>query len=195
MKAPMWLVSFVLLFSNLALVASAQDIPLEVKGDIITVVQKLPFTINAPEGYDQYFWSFPSSVSAIDKGKTLEVSTAPNGKVVVGVKTLRLNIDWDKKTYKFEQKFGTIVFLVGNTPVPPPDPPNPPPVPPNPDVPFPAVGIRVLIVYDVGNVTKMPAAQQAVLFSKTVRDALNSKCAVGKEIGRASCRERVYVLV
>ena len=157
----------------------AQDVPLEVKGDTIVVVQKLPFTVNAPEGYDQYFWSYPGGVNALDKGKVLEVMAAPNGKVTIGIKTLRLNIDWDKKTYKFEQKFGTVVFMVGSGPTPP-DPPNPP-VPPNPDLPFPGAGVRALIIYESADLTRMPAAQQAVIYGKTARDALNAKCVLGKD--------------
>lgn len=41
--------------------------------------------------------------------------------------------------------------------------------------------MRVLIVYESAELSKMPAAQQAVIFSKTVRDYLNAKCVIGAD--------------
>jgi len=70
----------------------------------------------------------------------------------------------------------------GTKPIPPPDPPKPPDPPtPNP-APIPVDGFRVLILYESADQTKMPAAQQSILFSKTVRDYLNSHCAAGPKV-------------
>jgi hypothetical protein len=61
-----------------------------------------------------------------------------------------------------------------------------PPVPPNPGptptpAPIPVAGFRVLIVEDSTNRTKLPPAQQAVLFAKPIRDYLDAKCVVGAD--------------
>ncbi len=62
----------------------------------------------------------------------------------------------------------------------PPVPPNPP-NPPNPPSPDKVVNPRVLILYETAEVTKMPAAQQAVLQGKTVRDALDTKLPISPD--------------
>jgi hypothetical protein len=70
------------------------------------------------------------------------------------------------------------VVTVGTPPEPPPVPPGPTPPGPNPPVPpAPAAGLRVLMVYESADVSALPAAQQAVLYSKSVRDYLRAKCA------------------
>jgi hypothetical protein len=58
--------------------------------------------------------------------------------------------------------------------------PTPTPVPPPSPAPIPTEGLRVLIVYDSGNTT-LPAAQQQILYGKTFRDHLNSKCVMGTD--------------
>lgn len=86
--------------------------------------------------------------------------------VVAGDKG-RIKIDSGRKT-----------VTVGNPdPLPPvpPDPPGPKPPTPGP-VPIPGInGLAVLIVYESADA--LPAAQQAAVYSKTVRDYLKSKCA------------------
>jgi hypothetical protein len=81
--------------------------------------------------------------------------------------------------------FAVCVVKVGKQPDPgpgpkPPDPPVPP-TPPDPPAPIPADGFRVLMVYETAEVSKYPAAQSAVLYSKSVRDYLNAKCAAGPD--------------
>lgn len=72
------------------------------------------------------------------------------------------------------------------TPTPPtppgPTPPGPTPTPePTPDAPIPVAGFRVLVVYETGEVAKLPKEQAAVLYAKQVRDYLNSKCVTGAD--------------
>lgn len=80
----------------------------------------------------------------------------------------------------------TCVITVGqpDPPVPPvpPTPPTPPtpPVPPTPP-PIPQEGLRVLILYESAELSKLPAPQQLVLASQSVRDYLNGKCVVGAD--------------
>ena len=62
------------------------------------------------------------------------------------------------------------------TPVPP-DPPGPKPDP----APIPTAGFRVLIVYETSELSKLPAAQQSVIYGKAMRDYLNSKCVLGPD--------------
>jgi hypothetical protein len=73
------------------------------------------------------------------------------------------------------------IVTVGTPPEPPPVPPGPTPpgpTPPGPGpAPTPAAGLRVLMVYESADVSALPAAQQAVLYSKSVRDYLRAKCA------------------
>ena len=73
----------------------------------------------------------------------------------------------------------TIDALVG--PRPPPDPPpgpKPDPTPVNPS-PFVGEGLRCLIVYETADLTRMPAAQQQILFAKSIRTYLDSKSPLG----------------
>jgi hypothetical protein len=62
-------------------------------------------------------------------------------------------------------------------PAPTPVPPGPTPIPP----PIPGPGLRVLVVYESGDLSRLPAGQMAALYSKTFRDLLNAKCAVGPD--------------
>lgn len=71
------------------------------------------------------------------------------------------------------------VVLVGTNPKP--VDPVVPPKPPTPkvDPPIASEGLRVLIVYESALLSKMPTAQQNIIFSKPMRDYLNDKCVVG----------------
>lgn len=58
--------------------------------------------------------------------------------------------------------------------------PGPDPTPPGPTpgpTPIPLQGLRVLVVYESADMTKMPAAQLTALRAQEVRDYLNSHCA------------------
>ena len=76
-----------------------------------------------------------------------------------------------------------VCLITAGTPGPGPKPPLPPDPIPDPisDVPIPYPGFRVLVVYETADLTKMPAAQQNVLFTKVVRDYLNEKCIAGAD--------------
>jgi hypothetical protein len=67
------------------------------------------------------------------------------------------------------------------TPGPTPVPPVPPgPTPPSP-APIPAPGLHVLMVYESGELSKLPPAQLSVLYAKSIRDYLQAKCPVGPD--------------
>lgn len=88
----------------------------------------------------------------------------------------------DGKPTLSTEKWVRITTAKPPPPVPPtpPTPPKPPEPPPSP-APIPGDGLRVLIVYESAELSKMPPAQQSVIFSTTVRDYLKSKCAVGPD--------------
>jgi hypothetical protein len=81
------------------------------------------------------------------------------------------------KTLKDESSIAEQLITTNTAPIPPPDPPNPP-NPPTPPAPIPLIGFRVLIQYDPATLT---ADQQGVVFGKTVRDYLQSKCVAGAD--------------
>ena len=167
------------LFLILALCASAsaqkKSIPLVIDGDTQVVVKKLPFKITAAPGNDVYVWSFPDTVSAEEVSDgVLLITKAPKGTFRVSVVGMKV----DFETKKVLKDRGVIEVVVGVAPGPTPDPDPPPPDPdpqPNP-APIPEVGFRVLIVEDPKARVKLPAEQLEVLFDKSVRDYLNSKC-------------------
>src|SRR5438105_2269448 len=57
--------------------------------------------------------------------------------------------------------------------------PTPPPVPPLP--PISGDGLRALIVYETGDLAKMPAAQRDILYSDALRKYLSTKAAKGPD--------------
>lgn len=74
--------------------------------------------------------------------------------------------------------------VIGGVPPVPPDPgPNPPvpPVPPPSPAPIPVDGFRALIVYESAELGKMPATQTNILYTKEIRDYLNSKTVKGTD--------------
>lgn len=74
-------------------------------------------------------------------------------------------------------------LTIGDPDPPAPTPgPTPGPTPPTPTAaPFPCDGLHVLIVFDAATETSLPAAQQAVLYAKAVRDYLDAKCPAGPD--------------
>jgi hypothetical protein len=74
-----------------------------------------------------------------------------------------------------------VPFVVGKpTPEPEPPGPGPTPQPPGPTpgpAPIPEAGFRALIIFESGDATKLPPAQQNILYGKAVREYLNAKCA------------------
>lgn len=170
----------------------ADPVPLEVKGgdvkivkvDKVTVIKvdlmvvtSFPFTINAPPGGGLYFWTFPLSVVAIDKGEQLEVTSAPNGPLSISVKVIAPNLDKDGKFIGFLNTFGSTTFNVGTLdPIPPPIPPVPP-VPPTPVNPSPFTeGFHVLILWDDKG-AKLPEDQQSIFRDSDMRAYVESHCA------------------
>lgn len=77
-------------------------------------------------------------------------------------------------------QFEATAIVEGVVPPVPPVPPIPPvpPVPPTPvdPSPFPDAGLRVLIVYETSEQGKYPPGQMSAIYSKVVRDYLDSKC-------------------
>lgn len=73
------------------------------------------------------------------------------------------------------------VVKVGTAPPPVPPPPVPPgPTPPGPTptpAPIPGDGLRVLIVHESADASKLTPGQNAAIYGKTVRDYLQSHCA------------------
>jgi hypothetical protein len=164
--------------------APAQDVPLELKGDVATVkvakvitvfedrtvVKSFPFTVSAPKGGILYQWQYSAGVDAIKKGNVLEIKAAPKGTLTIAVEYAQ--VDFDKRTV--DTQFGSLTFDVGD--VTPPRPPTPPD-PPTPPAPIPLSGLRVLILYDQA----ITSGQQGIVYGKKVRDYLQAKCVVGAD--------------
>lgn len=148
----------------------AQDLPLDVKGEgvkVITVVEKLPFTVTAPPGAALYFWQYPANVQVLDKGDKLDVLGAPKGTLVIGVKTVV--IDFDKKM--FFTKFGSVTVQVGIAPVVVVDPKDPV-VDPNNPAPIPDAGLHALFIYETAD--RLSPGQAAIISSATLIEFLNN---------------------
>lgn len=94
--------------------------------------------------------------------------TGPQGTYKVKVRSVVLK---DGQT-KIETARATVII---GEPTPPPPGPNPP------DPPQPAKGNRVLIVYETADVSKMPTAQQSVLYAATVRAYLKANTLTDKD--------------
>lgn len=101
--------------------------------------------------------------------------SAPPGTYKVKLRALRTK----DGAASFETARATVVIGTPAPPIPPapPVPPTPPPEP----APIPAAGLRVLIVWNQKEEAKMPAAQQHVLYARSVRDYLDSKCPMGPD--------------
>jgi hypothetical protein len=111
--------------------------------------------------------------------------TGPAGAYKVKLRAIRL--DRDGAT-QIETARATVVIGDPPPPVPPgptppgPTPPGPTPPGPTPGpAPIPEAGLRVLIVYESSELSKLPPAQANVLYARSVRDFLNASCAVGAD--------------
>lgn len=187
------LLSAILCMAPARLVAQSIDISLKgdgvkvVKVDKIiivkedrTVVQSFPIILTVPINAGLYFWAYPATVQATDRGDSLEIANAPKGDVTVSVKCVTANVDKDGKFIGFLTKFGSVTFTVGDVPTPtPPVPPNPPD-PPKPDPPTPApipvAGFRVLFVEESQDRGKLTSGQFSTLFGKATRSWLDANC-------------------
>jgi hypothetical protein len=76
---------------------------------------------------------------------------------------------------------------MGHAPLPPPTPepdvePKPKPPEPKPEpAPIPGDGLRVLVVYESADLSKMPASQVSMLQSKQLLDYLDTNCPIGDD--------------
>lgn len=123
----LWTLGGALIFAILASLARGQEVPLTIKGETVTVVQKLPFTVSAPAGYHFYSWSVPVGVEFTRKATSIEITKAPKGAITVFLEASKI----DFKAETVTPHFGTIKFAIGD--VPPPGPIPPDPTPPNPE--------------------------------------------------------------
>lgn len=139
----------------------------------VIVVDELPAIVSAsPPGALLYNWSVPAGVEATDMGDKLEITKAPHGQVVVGIKATF--VDWEAKSS--QTRFARVTVSVGGVIPVPPTPPTPGPSPepsPTPN-PIPGNGRAVMLV--VGeDLTAIPQSQQAILWGTAFRDFLTSK--------------------
>lgn len=148
---------------------------------------KLPATVSGDPGA---FIRVPSETAekevrwyAVDRGLQLfPVELLKDSKtavVIANAKGRYRIIAWTAKG-DIPSLHAECTVIIGDAPPVPPG-PDPGPKPPDPPTPGPVTGLRVLIVEESGERGKLPAAQQSVLFSKTVRDWLDTNCRLWPE--------------
>lgn len=116
----------------------------------------------------QFLWDVSGDARFVEALGEIHV-WAPAGDYVVRLTA----IDFDAK--KVER--ASFSFTVEGAPAPQPPGPVPPGPEPKPPTPTPtAKGLHVLILYESADATKLPAAQQGLLYGKAVRDWLNQNC-------------------
>jgi len=181
-----WLFSAILAV-GLAIPILAEDIPLQLKGDtevvkvdrvIVvkedrTVVKTFPAFIIAPPDIGFYYWTYPATVKATDKGNTLQIDSAPQGDVKVNLK-VQSAVVVDGKI-KYVTQFSDITFAVGapTPPIPPtPVPPTPIPPTPVPPTPVPVTSFHVIFVFESGKT--LTSAQLTTMDAKVTRDYLTA---------------------
>jgi len=128
MKALKW--SLIgLMFMGVTIAAppkAVKSVPLEIKGDTITVVKSFPCTITAGGGSQVYIWSVPDAVKATSLDNVLTITAAPKGTHRIGV--VGITVDFENK--KVVKDTGETYLAVGDVPTPPG--PGPGPTPPGP---------------------------------------------------------------
>jgi hypothetical protein len=102
----------------------------------------------------------------------------------------KVDVDPDKVRDAIDSRVASTAVEVTVTPlapVPPPTPPVPPtpgPNPPGPNPPSPPLpgeGLRVLIVFESGDVSKLPSGQLATIYGRKLREYLDTHCATGPD--------------
>jgi hypothetical protein len=186
--APAW--AAVCLASLLGGLASAADLTIKGETNVpaYRIVRLEPANADADAAV---VWDvYPEeAVSFDDRPDGVLAFTAPPGKYAVKLRTIK------GKSVLIAR---AVVFIGTPTPVPPTPTPGPtpgptptptptpvPPVPPGPTppspAPIPAPGLHVLMVYESGELSKLPPAQLSVLYAKSIRDYLQAKCPVGPD--------------
>jgi hypothetical protein len=153
-----------------------KSVPLKVEGDTVTVVRSFPVTVTANPGAALYVWRYPTTFKCVENMNVLTIVAAPEG--MHEVKVNALYVDFDSKTTKPDA--GTTSLVIGSIPGPSPTPgptPTPTPTPVPTDLPFGGMpGLRVLLVEESEQRSKLPASQVSIIQGKRVRDYLDSKC-------------------
>jgi hypothetical protein len=166
--------------------AHADNLPLKVTGDTVTVVRSFPVTITAPEGKGAVKWRLPDGVKGMpdpSRKHVLTLTAAPKGTHVITLE--RYRHDKEKDDIVIDE--GQTTIVVGDVPGPAPEPgPTPTPIPPPTptDVPFSGItpiGLRVMIVEESALRGKLLAGQISIIQGKRVRDYLDSKCPPGPD--------------
>lgn len=157
------------------------ELPQEIKGQ---VGQIIPITAQGTAS-DVRWSSSDRGLSIADRSllsdpNTILVASSVPGTYIISAHGSLHNHSTDIATTR------VTISGVGPTPPIPPGPipvppgPKPPdPTPPGPPAPIPGDGLRVLMVYESAELSKMPAAQNAALYSKQVENYLNSHCPPG----------------
>ena len=101
--------------------------------------------------------------------------------IALGVKPGRFKLAAYTSDEKGPSEPAICVLEVEGSVPPSPPPPGPGPTPPSPpapsdEAPIKVPGFRVMLIYESEDLTKMPASQQLILYSKEVRDYLKAKC-------------------
>lgn len=109
----------------------------------------------------------PVKSEILDGGKTCLIEAGPGSYAVT---------QWPEGAAQPE----THVLALGpQTPIPPGPGPNPPGPGPTPDptpAPIPSAGLRVLILYETSELSKLPISQASILSSTALRRYLDEKC-------------------
>jgi hypothetical protein len=143
--------------------------PPVIKGDR-TYKQYEPIVLKATEITSkaaQFLWDVGGAAQFVEAGDTLYI-WAPPGSYTVRLTT----VDFEAK--KVERT--AFSFNVEGK-APDPKPPAPPgPNPPGPNPPGPTTGLRVLILYESADASKIPLKQNSILYGAEVRKWLQSNC-------------------
>lgn len=148
------------------------------------VVSGMPgqWVIIAPKAVDggKPNWRLDPGLTEVDLAGLLpsEYVDKLRGKVVSAKTVGQYKVEaWNAKG-DVASPIATTWVIIG-TPEPTPIPPSPTPIPTPDNVPIPVAGFRVLMVYETTELPKLPAAQQIIPYSKTIRDYLDAKCVLG----------------